>query len=65
MLFIFEIDSEIDKESKFALFMNSAFPVPRGNEFNKNMTYYSFELSNFVYKLDDQRKSSLMSLYDK
>lgn len=27
---------------KFGIFMNGAYPLPQGDDFNTNITYYSF-----------------------
>jgi hypothetical protein len=36
----------------FALFMNSAFPLPKEDDFNSHISgYYSFETSSFVFIL--------------
>jgi hypothetical protein len=62
MLFLFQLVDQNDKVYKFGIYMNGAYPLPEGDDFNLDITYYSFEISTYKNILDDQRKSSIFSL---
>lgn len=63
MLFLFQLgDQNNEILQLFGIYMNGAYPLPEGDDFNLDITYYSFEISTYKNILDDQKKSSIFSL---
>ena len=44
MLFLFQVIDQDTNVYKFGIYMNGAFPIPEGNDFNLDITYYSFQI---------------------
>jgi hypothetical protein len=42
MLFLFQLGDQNDQVYKFGIYMNGAYPLPEGDDFNLDITYYSF-----------------------